>query len=122
MSAVQKAPLATNVDEASNRIQYLQKLQVVSNKIHSTSNVDEIMLDLAEDICDLFNCERMTLYALSIDKSAIVSKVKTGLRSSSDLRLPISGQSIAGYVALSRRVVNIADVYLSQSSGDIPPI
>jgi len=112
MSAVQKAPLATNVDEASNRIQYLQKLQVVSNKIHSTSNVDEIMLDLAEDICDLFNCERMTLYALSIDKSAIVSKVKTGLRSSSDLRLPISGQSIAGYVALSRRVVNIADVYL----------
>ena len=59
----------------------------------------------------MFHCERLTLYALSDDKTTIVSRIKTGLNSAKDLRLPVSDQSIAGYVALSKRIVNIADVY-----------
>jgi type II secretory ATPase GspE/PulE/Tfp pilus assembly ATPase PilB-like protein len=102
---------AAGPDEVSFRLNFLRKLQAVTNKIHSTSNVDEIMLDLSQDICDLFNADRLTIYALSEDKAAIVSKIKTGLNSVNQLKLAISDQSVAGYVALMRRVVNIHDVY-----------
>jgi hypothetical protein len=45
------------------------------------------------------------------DKQSIVSKVKTGLNSFKDLKLPIAEHSIAGYVALAKKTANIKDVY-----------
>ena len=44
------------------------------------------MLDLGMDFCDLFNCDRFTLYAITPEKDHIVSKVKTGLTSFRDLQ------------------------------------
>ena len=112
MNAVLGTPSATGIpDDINLRLIFFRKLQAVTNRIHSTSNVDEIMLDLSQDICDLFNADRLTIYALSEDKTAIVSKIKTGLNSVNQLKLPISDQSVAGYVALMRRVINIKDVY-----------
>ena len=90
---------------------YFRQLQLVTNRIHETENIDQIMLEVSSDICKLFNADRLTLYAVNDDRSAIVSKVKTGLNSTQDLKLPIGTQSIAGYVAMARQMVNIADVY-----------
>ena len=45
------------------------------------------------------------------ERQSIVSKVKTGLNSFKDLKLPIAEHSIAGYVALAKKTVNIRDVY-----------
>lgn len=90
---------------------YFRQLQLVTNRIHETENIDQIMLEASQDICKLFNADRLTLYAVNEDRSSIVSKVKTGLNTSRDLKLPISAQSIAGYVAMARQMVNIADVY-----------
>ncbi|MBL8414760.1 MAG: GspE/PulE family protein [Propionivibrio sp.] len=101
----------TATGDINNRLVFLQKLQVVTNKIHATNNIDEIMLELSQDICDLFNCDRLTIYVLGDDKQSIVSKVKTGLNSFKDLKLPISEHSVAGYVAATRKAANISDVY-----------
>jgi type II secretory ATPase GspE/PulE/Tfp pilus assembly ATPase PilB-like protein len=94
-----------------DRLAFLKNLQGLTNRIHSTSNIDELMLELSADVCGLFNADRLTIYAVGEDKASIVSKVKTGLNTLKNLRLPISKQSIAGYVALSRSIVNIRDVY-----------
>ena len=101
-------PGAENVDA---RLLFFKTLQSLTNKIHATSNVDEIILDLSQDICELFNCERLTLYVVSEDKNNIISKVKTGLTSFSDLKLTISDRSIAGYAAYSKKIVNLRDAY-----------
>ncbi len=98
-------------NDVNQRLEFLRKLQGVTNKIHATSNTDEIMLEMSQDICDLFHCDRLTIYALGEDRQSIVSKVKTGLNSFKDLRLPISEQSIAGYVASTRKALNLRDVY-----------
>jgi hypothetical protein len=103
------------------RLAFFQKLQTVTTKIHATSNLDEIMLDLGMEFCDLFNCDRFTLYALDTQKDHIVSKVKTGLTSFRDLKLAITPASIAGYVALTRKTVNIADVYDQNELGRYSP-
>jgi len=100
---------------------FYRQLQQVSTRIHETENIDQIMLESSQDICKLFNADRLTLYAVNEDRSAIISKFKTGLNTAKDLKLPISAQSIAGYVALSKQPVNIADVYDDEALKRIHP-
>ncbi|HLX22774.1 MAG TPA: ATPase, T2SS/T4P/T4SS family [Usitatibacter sp.] len=113
MSAVldTKVPPGGNVADMSVKLAFSKKLQAVTNRIHSTSNVDEIILDVSRDICQLFEADRMTVYITSEDGSSIVSKVKTGLNSFKDIKLPISESSLAGFAALNKRHMNIKDVY-----------
>ncbi|HTY99629.1 MAG TPA: ATPase, T2SS/T4P/T4SS family, partial [Rhodocyclaceae bacterium] len=99
------------LSDVGSRLTFFKNLQVVTNKIHATANIDEIMLELSQDVCSLFNADRLTIYAVGEDKASIISKVKTGLNSFKDLKLPIADQSIAGHVALAKRIVNIRDVY-----------
>ena len=100
-----------NLAEMSSKLEFQRKLQAVTNRIHATANVDEIMLELSQDICALFDADRLTIYTLAEDRNSIISKVKTGLSSFKDLKLPITDQSVAGYVASTRKLVNIRDVY-----------
>jgi type II secretory ATPase GspE/PulE/Tfp pilus assembly ATPase PilB-like protein len=93
------------------RLAFQKQLQAVTNKIHATNNVDEIMLEVSADICALFNADRLTIYSMGEDKQSIVSKFKTGLNSFKDLKLPIAEHSIAGYVALAKKPINIKDCY-----------
>ena len=110
MSPVTAAP-AEAASDVDSRLAFFKNLQTVTNKVHATANIDEIMLELSGEICSLFNADRLTIYSVGEDKASIVSKVKTGLNSFKDLRLPIADQSIAGYVALAKKTVNIRDVY-----------
>lgn len=98
-------------DDIVQQLEFTKKLSLVINKIHGTSNVDEIMLDVSNDICSLVHADRLTIYVVGDDKASLVSKVKTGLTSFKDLKLPITEQSIAGYVALSKKMLNLKDVY-----------
>src|SRR4030065_919384 len=102
---------AGNAGEMSIRLEFTKNLNHVTNKIHATGNVDEIMLDVSKDICALFNADRLTIYVVGEDNVSLVSKVKTGLNSFKDLKLPIAEQSIAGFAAMNKELLNIKDVY-----------
>ena len=110
MSAVLSHQAASQSD-VNARLAFQKQLQAVTNKIHATNNIDEIMLEVSTEICVLFNADRLTIYSVSDDKQAIVSKVKTGLNSFKDLKLPIAEHSLAGYAALSKKIINVKDVY-----------
>jgi len=110
MSAVLQTHLG-QAGDVNSRLNFQKNLQTVTNKIHATSNVDEIMLEVSADICTLFNADRLTIYTVGEDKQTIVSKVKTGLNSFKDLKLPIAEHSIAGFVGLSKKMLNLRDVY-----------
>ncbi|MGD8478437.1 MAG: ATPase, T2SS/T4P/T4SS family, partial [Burkholderiales bacterium] len=104
-------PGEKNLEEISSQLEFQTKLQAVTNRIHAARNTEELMVEMSKDICSLFDADRLTLYVLSDDRTTIVSKVKTGLSSFKDLKLPINEQSIAGYVALTKKLLNIKDVY-----------
>ncbi len=91
---------------STDREDFFRKLQQATTRIHATRNIDEIMLDLSADICRLFDADRLTIYRLGEDRASLESKVKTGLASFKQLKLPISAQSVAGYVAISRKLLN----------------
>ena len=99
------------MSSAEDRLHFFKRLQLLTNKIHATQDIDDIMLEMSSELCELFSGDRLTLYALSDDRASMVSKVKTGLASFKQLKLPISAQSIAGYAALSKKTLNLLDVY-----------
>ena len=105
----------------SMKLEFTKNLNHVINKIHATNNIDEIMLDVSKDICNLFNADRLTIYVVGEDNASLVSKVKTGLNSFRDLKLPIAEQSVAGYAALHKRLLNIKDVYDGQELFNYTP-
>lgn len=97
--------------DISTRLAFQKGLQAVTNRIHATNNTDEIMLEVSGEICQLFNADRLTIYVVGEDKATIVSKVKTGLASFRDLKLPIAEHSLAGYAAMAKKLLNFRDVY-----------
>ena len=108
-TVLQSKPAAP--ENLAEKLNFQQKLQVITNRIHATKYIDEIILELSHEWCNLFNADRLTIYQVTEDKGSIISKVKTGLNSFKDIKLPISEQSIAGFVAVNKRVINIRDVY-----------
>lgn len=109
------------LEAMQDRLDFAKKLQALTNTIHATENVSQIMLDLSASICELFQCERLTLYVVNKEKGTLVSKVKTGIDSNKELVLPINRQSIAGYVALTRSTVRINNLEDPDELRDIDP-
>jgi len=106
--AAGKSPTSGGV---ASRLAFFKGLQAVTTRIHATQNVDEIIFELSADLCELFGAERLTIYTVDETRTSILSKVKTGLHSVNSIRLPVSENSIAGYVAYTRQMLNIQDVY-----------
>ncbi len=87
-------------------------LDTVTARIRAAGDVDGVLRELSHDICTIFGADRLTVYLINEDRTLMVPKIKTGLDSFEDLKLPMSAEfSIAGYVALNQRLVNIRDVY-----------
>lgn len=99
---------------AERRSSFFQRLAEVAGRIEATENVEQIMLEVSRDICSLFGCDRLTLYAVGASRMTIRSKIKTGMASFKDFELPIGNASVAGHVALTRRGFNIGNVYDEQ--------
>lgn len=99
------------MSDVAARLAFFKGLQAITTRIHATNDVDEIVFQLASDICRLFDAERLTVYIVHEDGGSICAKHKTGLDSVQRIELPIDGRSIAGYVALTTQTLNIPDVY-----------
>jgi len=77
-------------DNLADKLQFQTRLQGVTNRIHATRNIDEIILELSQELCNLFNADRLTIYLMSEDKGSIVSKVKIGFNLFKDIKLSIN--------------------------------
>jgi len=92
------------------KLEYEQKLVQLVNRIHAAKSLDSIFIELQSEILDVLDADRMTLYAVDYDRKELYSKF-LALDAVKEIRVPISETSIAGYVALTRETVNIADAY-----------
>ena len=87
-----------------------QRLVHLIDRIHSARTIDTIFLEVQSEVLTFFDADRMTLYAVDVDKKEIYSKF-LALDAVKEIRVPISARSVAGFVALSKQTVNIADAY-----------
>ncbi len=101
-------------------VEYRERLLEITNHVHAASNIDEILIDLKEDVTELFDAERLTVYVVDGIKKELVSRVKSG-DEISDIRIPISTTSRAGYVAHKGELVNIKNAHNRSELSSIDP-
>ncbi len=108
------------LQELQQRLAYAEHLQQIINQIHSAKDLDHILVDLKDEILGLFDAERLTLYAVDAERKEIYSKF-LDIDEVKEIRVPVSEQSIAGFVAKYRRPINIGDAYSRVELNSISP-
>ena len=87
------------------------QLDAVNAKLLQAVNFDAVIETWCQEFSVAINAERISLYLVNEDGVTITSKVTTGMTLRTGVRLPISAKSLAGFVAMSKRQLNIKDVY-----------
>ncbi len=96
---------------ASNGDQAIQERQIhiLSQMIHSSDNFESLLKRLKEPLLKYFDAEAVTIYGVDENRKEIYSKVAYGNKLGK-IRVPISSNSVAGYVAMIKKHVNIQDI------------
>lgn len=94
---------------AKTRIYNTDLVHNISQSLHAAKDVDQILMRVKDDILELFDAMHVTIYAVDDNKNELYSKARSG-ESVREIRVPISGNSIAGCVAMQQRMVNIENV------------
>ena len=91
-----------------------EKLQAIGLAVQEATVMEDILFDTNQLILELFNADAVNIFAVDNRQNEIYSKTKTpfGMK---ERRVPIGLQSIVGWVALERRMVNIDNVRSSET-------
>jgi type II secretory ATPase GspE/PulE/Tfp pilus assembly ATPase PilB-like protein len=80
------------------------------DRIHAAKSIDSLFIELQGEILGLLDADRMTLYAVDPSKQELYSKF-LALDTVKEIRVPVNEKSIAGFVAATGKIVNIANAY-----------
>ena len=97
------------------------RLDALDAKLLQAVSFDVAIEAWCMEICNALNAERIGLFLANEDGVTITSKVTTSLAANTRVKLPISPKSLAGFVALSKKQLNIADVYDVRALQSIHP-
>ncbi len=92
------------------QLKYRERLTEITNMLNSAANIKEILVDLKDKILDLIAAERVTIFSLDAKNQQLFSMYKVG-NEVKEIRVAKSFTSIAGFTALSKKILNIADAY-----------
>ncbi|HIJ59088.1 MAG TPA: GAF domain-containing protein [Nitrospirae bacterium] len=92
----------------------------ILNTILSTLSIDEILTKVVEEIRKTIGAERSTLYMLNYHCQELFSKV---LQASElvEICVPLNKNSLAGYTAITKKILNIKDAYNVHELQSIDP-
>ena len=99
-----------DVEALQKELAFSRRLNFITNRIHSSTDIDDILINLMDNILALFDADRLTIYAVDEASRELVSRFKTG-NEISEIRLSLDDTSIAGYSAIYGSMANIADAY-----------
>jgi len=99
-----------DVEALQKELAFSRRLNFITNRIHSSTDIDDILINLMDNILALFDADRLTIYAVDEASRELVSRFKTG-NEINEIRLSLDDTSIAGYSAIYGSMANIADAY-----------
>jgi type II secretory ATPase GspE/PulE/Tfp pilus assembly ATPase PilB-like protein len=110
-------------DGRDSRLRFFSDVLALSEQVRGAIDAGQFLQEVGQGICDLFQCESIVLFGVSEDYGSIVPRYSSEAGAASDVALPISDRSVAGYVALHRRVVCIRDLYDdAELASHMPPL
>src|SRR5437588_9898493 len=102
---VQAAP-----SSLERELEYRKKLTGITNQINAAESIPQILMTLKDQILELLDAERLSIYAIDTKNQELYSIQKIG-DVPKEIRVPKSFASIAGFTALARKTINIKDAY-----------
>ena len=79
-------------------------------RVKSAKNLDEIIIGARDRIISLFNAGKIIIYCLDLNSFELYTRYLEGSEIR-ETRLPVSPSNLAGYVAYTKKPINIKDVY-----------
>jgi type II secretory ATPase GspE/PulE/Tfp pilus assembly ATPase PilB-like protein/GAF domain-containing protein len=97
-------------DLLKRQLEYRKRFMERINEIHSSNNLNTILIQLRDSISELFKAERLTIYVIDQKNKILRSKVKSGSEIQ-EISVAVDNNSLAGYCAFSGSILNIKDAY-----------
>ena len=111
---------ASDIEVLEKDLRFSRRLQALTSRVHSSKDIDDILINMMEAVLSLFDADRITIYVVDEASKELVSRFKTG-EEINEIRVPISKKSIAAYSAISRRIVSVENAYDSNELRRINP-
>ena len=105
-----KKEKANDIEVLERQLQFSKRLNFITNKINSSKDIDDILINLRESVLSLFDADRLTIYLVDGASKEIVSRFKTG-EEINEIRVSLNNKSIAGYCASAGKMASIANAY-----------
>jgi len=102
--------MTLETDLLKKQLEYRKRFMEKINEIHSSSNLNTILIQLKDSIAELFKAERLTIYVVDQKNKILMSKVKSG-EEIQQISVGIDCNSLAGYCACSGSIVNVKNAY-----------
>ena len=67
-----------NVETLQEELRFSKRLNYITNKINSSNDIDDILLNLMDSVLSLFDAERLTIYVVDEASKELISRLKTG--------------------------------------------
>ena len=111
-SKISKEPFSNDMEVAQllDKLRFHKSIYDITNRIHAAESIKQIIVDLKDDLLNLFDAHLVTIYVVDTKRNDLYSMFLAGSKLNL-IRVPLNNKSIAGYVANNKKVVNIADAY-----------
>src|SRR4051812_34993962 len=97
-------------DDQMQQLELRKRLHAISTFISGANSLEELLPGAQAKLLELFAAERTTLFALDTKNRHFYSLAKTG-GEFKEIRVGVDGSSIAGFVGVSKKSLNITNVY-----------
>ncbi len=111
----------TGVELTGSQRIYDERFKKLVNEIHAASSPNAIMVGLRNKILHIYKVEMATIFLIDAKHNRLVSWVLLPGDSLSKIRMEINRSSITGFVAETRKTLNITNVYDRDELAGIDP-
>ena len=115
------SPQSDELDILSTGLHFEKKLLALVNAIHAATDTNSIMLGLRQQILDVYQVEMATIFLMDVSKKKLNSWLLLPGEFLQKISLPVTPESITGYVAVTSETVNVHDVYDTDELQNIDP-
>lgn len=102
--------MAAEPKALQGELAFQTQLNALTQAIHGAPDIATILATMSPPIADLLGAERITIFAIDTKNDRLFS-IKFGAQPSQIIRVPKDTNSLAGFTAVTRQVLNIGDVY-----------
>lgn len=110
------------LDLLSTESHFEKDLLALVNAIHAATNTNSILLGVRQQILDVYQVEMATIFLVDASRKKLNSWLLLPGEFLQKISLPITPESITGYVAVTSETLNIRDVYDTDELQNIDPV